>query len=100
MPVDNLSIDEEGTIFVPGFPDIGAVFKSLANPGASGIPSTIFAITRVAAGSQPRYQVTKILEDKEGRTLPSTTTVIHDIHTGRLFLGGVASPFMTVCQRR
>lgn len=100
MPLDNLSIDEEGTIFVPGFPDISAVFKSLANTGLGGIPSTIFAIKKVTAGSQRRYQVTKVLEDKEGKILPSATTVIHDIHTGRLFLGGVASPFMSVCQRR
>ena len=100
MPLDNLSIDEKGTIFVPGFPDTSAVFKSLAHLGTIGIPSTIFTITKIIASNKSKYQVNKILEDKEGKILPSTTTVIHDIDTGRLFLGGVASPFITVCQKR
>lgn len=100
MPLDNLSIDEQGTIFVPGFPDISAVFKSLAHPGTRGIPSTIFTITKDTPCNKPKYQVNKILEDREGRILPSTTTVIHDIYTGRLFLSGVASPFITVCQKQ
>jgi len=41
-----------------------------------------------------------VLEDAEAEVLPAATTVIHDADTGRLFLGGVWSPYLAVCEKK
>lgn len=43
-------------------------------------------------------EVKKVLEDWEGEVLPGATAVVHDAKTGRVFLSGVVSPFVTVCE--
>ncbi|KAB8236667.1 uncharacterized protein BDW43DRAFT_241850 [Aspergillus alliaceus] len=100
--VDNLSIDPEGNVFVGAFPSSIQLHKAFNDPYHKTAPSAVLMI-RKKDGEQSlpgeEYEVIKIIEDAEGRVLPTTTTAIHDPISGRLFLGGVTSPFIGVCER-
>lgn len=45
------------------------------------------------------HVVEKVFEDREGKVLPAASTVVHDVKTGKLWLSGFASKFITVCER-
>jgi hypothetical protein len=83
-PVDNLSQDSNGDIFVASFPKIHQFLKSTDSP-YDVLPST--AAWRIRTAENGTRQVEKVLED-DGSELPSATVVVHDPQTGRLFLGG------------
>lgn len=99
MGIDNLSVDTNGDIFVPGFPKVLALMKAADDPLTTDVPSTIFRI-RKSIDNQRRatYEVTKVLEDIEGKVLPGSTVAVHDAKTDTFFMGGVTSPFITVCK--
>lgn len=42
----------------------------------------------------------KVLEDIKGKVLSGSTTAVHDVKTGGFWLRGVASSFITVCERK
>jgi len=46
-----------------------------------------------------KYELTKVLEDSEAKYLPGATVAVHDVKTDKFFLGGVISPYITVCER-
>jgi hypothetical protein len=85
--LDNLSVDTKGNIFAAGFPKVLSLVKALNEPLSTEVPSTIF-------------KVTKALEDIDGRVLPGSTVAVHDVKTDTFFMGGVTSPFITVCARQ
>lgn len=98
-PLDNISEDENGDYWVPGIPKLGKIMEMFDNPsGDSKSPATVFRIKRKGNGRKG-YEVKKVLEDSESEVLPATTTVVHDAKTGRLFLSGIVSPFVSVCER-
>ncbi len=105
MPIDNLSIDSAGDVFAAGFPDVLALIASLAHPEIeTKTASAVFKIRKraevVANGKENvEYEVTKVLEDIEGRILPGSTTAVHDVKTNSFWLGGVGSGFIAVCER-
>jgi hypothetical protein len=101
MGVDNLSVDANGDIFVAGFPKVVALMRAFKDPLNVDPPSTIFRIRKSVDGEgNATYEVTKALEDIEGKVLPSSTVAIHDVKTDTFFMGSVTSPFITVCKRR
>jgi hypothetical protein len=61
------------------------------------VPSTVYRIRNLGDSRAPRFDVRKVLEDGAGIVLPGSTAVVHDVKTGKLFMGGVGSPFMAVC---
>ena len=89
MPVDNLSIDGNGDIYAAGFPKILKVLEAFKKPYETRSPSTIWRIRRVGLGLD--YEVRRILEDKEATIVRGLTVAVHDVKTGRLFLGGNVS---------
>jgi hypothetical protein len=96
-PIDNLSIDTEGTIFAAGVPKALPLFKAVATGEKVNIPSTIFKIRNNGNSQSPRFDIQKVLEDGDGMVLPGSTGVVHDVKTGKLFMGGVGSHFLAVC---
>ncbi|KAJ8058980.1 hypothetical protein OCU04_011963 [Sclerotinia nivalis] len=99
MPLDNLSVDANGDILAAGLPDVLKVFKSLDDPTVS-VPATAFRIRKFDTENGGwRYVVTKILEDIEAKVLSVTTSVVHDLKTGRLFFGSIIAPFVVVCEK-
>jgi arylesterase / paraoxonase len=100
MGIDNLSVDENGDIFVAAFPKVLALLRALDEPLTTDVPSTIFRIRKsIDNQRKASYEVTKALEDIEGKVLPGSTVAVHDLKTDTFFMGGVTSPFITVCNR-
>lgn len=60
------------------------------------IPSTLLRVRR--EDERGEWKVEKVLEDIEGVVLPGSTVAVHDVESGNLWMGGVASPFITVCE--
>jgi arylesterase / paraoxonase len=81
-PIDNLSQDSNGDIFIPHFPRMGEMLRMFENPHGPTGPSAIARLRKTEDG----YQIEKVIEDKHGEFLPGTTTAIHDAKTGRIFL--------------
>lgn len=107
-PIDNLSVDKNGDIFAATFPQVYKWSKSSRDPFSNIVPSSVFRIRKSGKGYKgterkahsevdAEYAVEKVLED-DGSVLPGTTIAIHDAETGRYFLAGVMSPFITICE--
>ena len=93
MPLDNISPDAKGDLYVPGFPSLMGTTKAMKDPRNLDSPSTVFRIRKtVDVGPDGvrsvDYRVEKVLEDREGKVISGATTVRHDVKTGRLFIGG------------
>ncbi|KPI37197.1 uncharacterized protein AB675_1591 [Cyphellophora attinorum] len=106
MPLDNISEDSDGVMLVAGFPKLPQVEEHLKEStpiDGRSIAATILEIRRVGEpgkgfGMPKReWTVKKILEDPKGEILPMTTTAVRDAKTGRLFIMGVVSPWIAVC---
>lgn len=113
MPIDNLSIDTNGDIFAGAFPDSLKLIQEVRNPTGVPVPGTVWQIGKASrernkngnareeenGNSTSDYRVWKVLEDKAGKVLPSgMTTAVHDVKTGRIFLGAILSKHITVCE--
>lgn len=86
--IDNLSEDQNGDIWAAVIPDGLEFFRHAKDPSHRVPPSSVFKLVRTDGG---RFVAEKVLEDRDGALLPGTTTVVHDVSTGRLFLSGEAS---------
>ncbi|KAH7127424.1 hypothetical protein EDB81DRAFT_809202 [Dactylonectria macrodidyma] len=92
--IDNLSIDQNGDMYIAVFPVGVEIFKAYKDPYNARPPSAALRMRKGEGG----YVVEKIIEDAFGEVLPVATTVIHDAKTGRLFFSSVISPFISVCE--
>ncbi|TVY89001.1 Serum paraoxonase/arylesterase, partial [Lachnellula willkommii] len=112
LPIDNLSVDGKGDIYAASFPRTYLFARATKDPFNIDPPSGVVKISRAGKGSQEtsrsadagnwddgEYIVEKLMED-DGSVLPGSTVAIHDSQTGRVFLGGVFSPFITICETR
>jgi hypothetical protein len=97
MPIDNLYIDTDGSLWAPGVPKVQPLLRTVETGERIDIPSTVYRTRNLGDSKAPRFDVRKVLEDGVGIVLPGSTAVVHDVQTGKLFMGGVGSPFMAVC---
>ncbi|RMZ70047.1 serum paraoxonase arylesterase [Pyrenophora seminiperda CCB06] len=92
MPLDNISPDVNGDIYAAGFPNLYQSGKGFDDPYNEISPVTIWRISKRAGGASGdggrRYEVEKVIEDRESKVLGGSTTVRHDVRTGRLFVSG------------
>ena len=90
-PIDNLSEDSNGDIFAASIPDVKKAKAAFHEPLSKvAAPATVWRVKRLNK-HKPRtyeYELSKIIEDREGEVLPGMTTVVHDAVTGRLFMSG------------
>ena len=87
MGVDNLSVDTNGDLFAAGFPKVLAFLEALGEPLTTDVPSTIFRIRKsIGAKDKATYEITKALEDIEGKVLPGSTVAAR-CQDGHLFHG-------------
>ena len=101
MPLDNISEDADGNLIVAAFPKISEVEEMLKDStpiDGRGIATTILKVSR--SGEEGEYVVSKLLEDPKGEILPGATTAVRDAKTGRVFVVGVLSPWIAVCEPR
>lgn len=93
--IDNLSEDRDGVIWAAAIPNAIELLRQAKDPRHQSPSSSVFKIFKVEKGG---YEVMKVLGDRYGQVMPGTTTVVHDVTTGRLFFSGVFSPFITACE--
>lgn len=97
--MDNLSVDSEGNILAAAFPDLMGMVKAFDQPEEMAVATTILRIRKTREVEDPRqYAVEKVIEDKEGKMLSAATVAAYDVESGRLFTGGIITPFITICQ--
>jgi len=87
MPIDTLSIDANGDIWVAGLPKALKSIPASSNPFTKQSPASVWRVTRTSEG----YKKVKVLEDREMEVLNQVSTVQHDVKTGRLFIGDGSS---------
>ncbi|KXH66234.1 hypothetical protein CSAL01_11699 [Colletotrichum salicis] len=95
--IDNLSVDSKGDIYAAIFPRGIEILQAAKDPLNARPKSGAVRIRKEGEGV---YVWEKIIEDGAGEVLPGSTTVVHDAKTGRLFFGGVTSPFIAVCESK
>jgi len=103
MPLDNISPDANGDMYVAGFPNLYQSMKGFDDPYNGISPVTIWRIRKtVDVGTtgvrSVDYRVEKVIEDKDAKVLSGSTTVRHDVKTGRLFISAAVHPFLVVCE--
>ncbi|KAJ5312542.1 hypothetical protein N7508_003372 [Penicillium antarcticum] len=102
-PIDNLSLDIDGNLIAAAFPDSIAFVKSTMDPYNVVAPATILSINDIANQLKKlgkNVKVSKLVEDRDAKSLPSSTVAVHDVKGHKLFLAGIFSPFITICEQR
>ncbi|KAK1140302.1 hypothetical protein N8T08_010505 [Aspergillus melleus] len=99
FPMDNISVDSEGNIIVAAFPFIMDVLRSFDHPEVLNVAATVLRVKKTKVGGEAQYEVEKMLEDKDGKMLSTSTTAAYDVQSQRLFIGGIMAPHMTICKR-
>lgn len=97
MPLDNVSPDPSGDLYIAGLPKAFDFVAGFEDPLNVFPPATVWRVHKNENGT---YQVSKALEDRDAEALPAGTTAVHDAQTGRIFISGLYSPFITVCDRK
>jgi hypothetical protein len=92
MPLDNISPDARGDLYVAGFPDFRQLMKGLADPLNVEVPASILRIRKTVDADDTGvrsvdYRVEKVVEDRVGKIISGAATVRHDVKTGRLWIG-------------
>lgn len=85
--LDNVSIDENGDLWIAAFPVGIEIYKANKDPYNAHPPSAVLRVRKVDG----EWKVDKVLEDKDGEVLPAATTALHDAKTGRIFLSSKLS---------
>jgi len=97
--IDNLSIDDEGFVWAAGLSDaLTLVFKHFADPSVPAPSSALRMSINTGPGAfyGEKYKVDNVFEDN-GSLASGITSVVHDSRSRRLFLHGLASPHLVVC---
>ncbi|ESZ93489.1 hypothetical protein SBOR_6138 [Sclerotinia borealis F-4128] len=99
-PINDISIDKNGDIYAATVPNL---HKAITDTRKSygNIPSAVYRIMKLGEmgdGEGWGWNVMKMIED-DGNILPATTVAVHDMLTGKIFLGGVRDPFISICER-
>ncbi|KAL8295822.1 hypothetical protein RB600_001354 [Gaeumannomyces tritici] len=98
---DNVSEDADGDLWVATFPKPLDAMAMTSDPLNYWPRSAVFRLrSSTDEGGKVSLTADKMLEDRDKEVLPGSTTVVHDAKTGRLFLSGIATPFITVCDPR
>lgn len=99
-PLDNLSEDANGEYWAAAIPKLDTLMSTFDDPLGDARPgATVFRVRSRRNQGRKGYEIRKMLEDADGEVLPGATTVVHDAKTERLFLSGVVSPFITICEK-
>lgn len=90
-----------------GFPQIYKMIEGSKDPYNTKTPSGVYVLQQkkrsgLAAFTSDEWHdedimVTKIMED-DGSILSGFSSAVHDVETGKIFLGGPLTPFITMCE--
>ncbi|KAI3018382.1 hypothetical protein CBS147347_9646 [Aspergillus niger] len=102
-PMDNLRLDVDGNLIAAAIPDSIALMRSSIDPYNFVAPATVLTINEIAKQLKAygrNVKVSKLVEDRDAKRLPSSTVAVHDAKGHKLFLAGIFSPFITICEQR
>lgn len=98
-PLDNLSIDSEGHVWAAGLPNLLDLMKNFFDNPTIPIPSLALRFS-INMGPDAfygeKYKVSKIFEDGGG-VASGITTVVYDTQLKKLFLHGLSTSHLTIC---
>ena len=114
-PIDNMSVDKNGDIVAASFPQVYKWVQNL-NDQSVQVPAAVLRIRRrgddfehmIREGSregkefgksEEGYLVEMVVEDN-GTILSAVTVAVHDAEKGKLYLGGITSPFIMACEMK
>jgi hypothetical protein len=103
ISLDNISVDADGNLIVAAFPYGLQSIRAIRNPFGPQAPATVLKIEKIESeeeGGRPEYKVSKMIEDRDVKFLPTATVAVHDVQTERLFISGVTAQHIAVCQKR
>lgn len=103
LPLDNISVDDEGNLIAAGFPKPLQVPKAIEHSREFVAPGAVMKIERKLGKRkswEDEYVVSKLVEDGNAEKLPTPSVAVRDGRTGMVFISGVASPFITVCKKK
>jgi hypothetical protein len=101
-PIDNLWLDADGNLIAAAVPDSITFMKSFTDPYNVVAPATVLMINGIANQLKTlgkNVKVSKLVEDRDAKSLPSSTVAVHDVKGHKLFLAGISSPFITICEQ-
>lgn len=101
-PIDNISLDADGNLIAAALPDLIGFVRASEDPYNAVAPATVISIEGIVGQMTSHghnYKISKVVEDSDGKVLPGISTALHDVKSRRLFLGGVFSPFIGICER-
>lgn len=97
--IDNISLDADGNLIAAAIPDLIGFVKASEDPYNVVAPATVLSVDNIVGSHGNGYKISKVVEDNDGKVLPGISTALHDVKSQRLFLGGVFSPFLGICER-
>jgi len=95
---DNLSVDDDGVLWAVGMPKFGKSLAKVDNPDRLA-PSSIHRVsvnTGEGSFTGKKYLVEKVIED-DGTLISGATAVVHDTRRKKLFIHGISSPHLMIC---
>ncbi|KAF8135716.1 hypothetical protein EV363DRAFT_1212460 [Boletus edulis] len=97
--LDNLAIDANGALWAAGLSDaLGMAIRQMNEPSALVASSALRITVNRGLGSfyGEKYNVDKVFEDP-GELASGSTSAVYDAERRRLFMHGLLSPHLTVC---
>jgi 6-phosphogluconolactonase (cycloisomerase 2 family) len=102
--LDHLSVDARGNILITAFTDPVELQEASTNPQASVTAGTVLMVQkkngRSKKSDEEQYVLQPMIEDEAAKLMSTTTTAVHDVHSDRIFLAGVFSPGISICEKR
>ncbi|KAF9010662.1 hypothetical protein BDQ17DRAFT_1387867 [Cyathus striatus] len=97
--MDNVSVDSNGYVWAAAFSNAFALLKYFGDPTYPSPSSALrFSInTGPNAFYGEKYKIEKLFED-DGSLASGITSVVYDAERNRLFLDGLSSPQLVVCE--
>jgi hypothetical protein len=98
MPMDNLCSDSNGDVYFAGLPDILGLMSGMEGEYPDIASSILKVSMENTTDGRIQLAVSKVMEDKDGKTLPAASGVCHDVKRNSFWMGSVVAPFITVCE--
>ncbi|KZS98113.1 hypothetical protein SISNIDRAFT_480898 [Sistotremastrum niveocremeum HHB9708] len=98
--LDNIQVAENGDIYAAGFPDGFTIQSYFVDPFGVVCPSSAVRISKNTDRSSffgEKYKLEVIFQDN-GTFTPPATSAVYDSRRERLFLHGILSTHLTVCE--
>lgn len=98
--IDNIYVTEQGSVYLATIPKFFDFYKSLDKPGSRSSATEVWRVSNGTAQDKffgGRLKLEKVFAD-DGQMVHMTTCV--GVYENKLFLTGIASPYVSVCKMK